>query len=146
MAALRTEIGTLRGETQRAQQRFASWRAEAATERDGLHAELAALRDRVQAQQALVAALREGAAAALPPPRDALVQRVAELTQRLKKAQPREPPVPEATAPVPELPPLVVDMPTLAPESLCDLRVLCVGGCSFAPELLAACAMPVPAR
>jgi hypothetical protein len=131
-AALREEIAALRASAMREQQRQAQWRSQALAEREALCREVAALRGRLLAQEAQIAALREASPAPPSPPRGALVQRVNELKQRLQALQRRANDEPAVAGPAaapalqPAAPP-AGPVPGSAPV-LQSKRVLCVGG------------------
>ena len=115
-AELQAQILGLKADAQRAQQRQAMWRSEALAERDALQTQLATLRGRVMAQDALIAQLRERQ---MPQPE---APRPAPKVER--PARPEPAPVQIAAAPpAPEAPPLA-----LADDALQSTRVLCVGG------------------
>ena len=127
-AALRAQIAALNADALRAQQRQASWRSELLAERDVLRAELAVLRGRVAAQEALIARLRE---AQMPQPQ----------LQAERPAPPAPAPIrvaaaPQACAPQsqsqsqpqPQPQPQPQSKPMLAADALRSTSVLCVGG------------------
>lgn len=87
LAALRAENLALHGEGQRLRQRHALWRSDAMAERQALQQEVLALRAQVAAQQALIVQSPVPLPCPPTPGRDALVQRVAELSRQLLLAQ-----------------------------------------------------------
>ena len=115
-AALRAQIAALKADALRAQQRQAMWRSEALAEREALQAQLAALRGRVMAQEALIADLRERQ---MPQP---------EAPRPAPKAERPAAPVPAPVEIVVAPPALAAPEPTLAADALRSTSVLCVGG------------------